>query len=149
MSVIQRKHIITVELTYGCNEHGNSDSHKERQTKRKTRNISIQCHTLKRLQMEHAVNMQNRISCISNVMLESISAPFLHFFPPCFCTALLSVFTGMVISEDWRAGLGSSASTVRKPSGEREEVIFSASAPEGSLNKTREQIARICKQWCI
>lgn len=99
--------------------------------------------------------MQTNILSISNVMLGNISAPLRHFFPPCFCTALLSVFTGMVISEDWRAGLGSGASTVRTPSGEREEVIFSASAPGGSLEKTRGQptymsggVFKLKKQCC-
>lgn len=74
---------------------------------------------------------------------ENISSPLHHFVPPCFCSTVLFVFTGMVISEDWMAGLGSGASTVRTPSGESEEVIFSASAPGGSLEKTRRQPAYV------
>lgn len=75
---------------------------------------------------------------VSKVMRENVSSSVHHFFSAGFCTTLL-VFTGMVISEDWMAGLGSGASTVRTPSGEREEVIFSESAPGGSLMKAKDK----------
>lgn len=46
---------------------------------------------------------------------------------------LASTVTGMVISDDWMAGLGSGASTVSIPSGDREERTAVASTPGGRL----------------
>lgn len=50
-----------------------------------------------------------------------------------FATVLLSTVTGIVVSEDSRAGLLRGASTVRNPSGDRDEVTFSTLAVDGRL----------------
>lgn len=53
-----------------------------------------------------------------------------------FCsTAFLSTVTGMDVSEDSMAGTFRGASTVRTPSGDREEVTFSTLTVEGSLGR--------------
>ena len=64
--------------------------------------------------------------CVGDSALLSLS----YFFatPP-----LLSTLTGIVVSEDSRAGTIRGASTVRNPSGERLEVTFSMLAVEGRL----------------
>lgn len=46
--------------------------------------------------------------------------------------------TGILISADWMAGLGSGASTVSVPSGESEERTAEGSIPTGSLRKEAE-----------
>lgn len=46
---------------------------------------------------------------------------------------LASTVTGMVISDDWMAGLGSGASTVSIPSGDSEDRTAVASTPGGRL----------------
>lgn len=50
-------------------------------------------------------------------------------------SVLLWKVTGIVISADWIAGLGSGASTVRRPSGERDEATLAISTPGGRLKK--------------
>lgn len=56
--------------------------------------------------------------------------------PPSWARA--SKVTGMVISADWVAGLGSGASTLSVPSGDREEETWVGSTPGGSLDRERQ-----------
>lgn len=50
-----------------------------------------------------------------------------------------SKVTGMVISDDWVAGLGMGASTVSMPSGDREEETWVGSTPGGSLEHEKDK----------
>lgn len=50
-----------------------------------------------------------------------------------------SKVTGMVISDDWVAGLGMGASTVSIPSGDREEETRVGSTPGGSLEHEKDK----------
>lgn len=63
-------------------------------------------------------------------VLETLRCFFSYFFttPP-----LLSTLTGIVVSEDWMAGMFRGASTVSTPSGDRVEVTFSMLAVVGRL----------------
>lgn len=55
----------------------------------------------------------------------------------CSTAVFLSTVTGMDVSEASMVGTFRGASTVRTPSGEREEVTFSALTVEGSLGIER------------
>lgn len=71
----------------------------------------------------------------------------------CSTTLLLSTVIGMDVSEASMAGTFSGASTVRTPSGDREEVTFSALAVEGSLRKWGGEeikwLVSLRQQWTL
>lgn len=54
-----------------------------------------------------------------------------------FLATAPSTLTGIVVSDDAMAGLVMGASTVRMPSGEREDVTFSKLAVGGRLERSR------------
>lgn len=56
-----------------------------------------------------------------------------------FSTAFFSTVTGIDVSEDSMAGTASGASTVRTPSGDKDEVTFSMLAEGGNLDESNER----------
>lgn len=63
-------------------------------------------------------------------------------------TAFFSTVTGIDVSEDSMAGTARGASTVRNPSGDKDEVTFSMLAEGGSLDESKEREREVTPRKC-